>query len=459
MIVEAGGRGLTATAQGPELHARCPAPPEGKRVPSMVILPVGGFLIRNLRRLQEYEDIVKLRMGLDTVLLVTSPALIQEVLVTKQRDFVKGRFLQNTKKVFGEGLLTSEADFHHRQRRLIQPAFNHERISAYAETMMENEERVTGSWTDGLVVDVHEEMTRLTMSIIAKCLFDRDVWSSARTMSEDLTNVIEYFEVLSSPVARLLEALPSARKYHRSVARVDEFVYRMIEERRAMPADAGDLMSTLLAARDRDGSAMADSQVRDEVLITFAAGHETTSNALSWTWYLLSQNPAVEAKLHEEVDAVLGDGRPAPDDVPRLGYATRVLTESMRLYPPAWILVRQAVNDVSLGGYLVPRGSSLVVSQYVAHHDPRLFADPEAFEPDRWTDAMRAALPRFAYFPFGGGARSCIGEPFAWMEGVLLLASISRKWSMARLGGRKVEMLPRITLRPKGGLQMRLTRR
>ena len=431
----------------------------GRKAPSMTIIPTGSFLIGNLGRFYRYPDMVRLRLGIRDFYLVTNPALIQEVLVTKQRDFVKGRFLQNTKKVFGEGLLTSEGDFHHRQRRLIQPAFHHDRIKAYAATMIEHEERATGRWHDGEVLDVHEEMTRLTMSIIAKCLFDRDVESVAKTISEDLTTTIEYFDRLSSPLAGVLERLPSSRKYHDATKRVDTLVYDLIKERRTSPDDTGDLMSMLLRAEDDDGSGMTDSQVRDEVLITFAAGHETTSNALTWTWYLLSENPAVEEKLHAEVDAVLGSRAPSYEDVPRLEYTTKVLTESMRVYPPAWILVRQAVKDSVVGGYSVPRGADLVLSQYVTHHDPRLFREPERFDPDRWTPEMRSALPKFAYFPFGGGARSCIGEPFAWMEGVLLLAAISRNWSMRHVKGHRVEMLPRITLRPKYGMMMTLTRR
>ena len=425
----------------------------------MAILPTDSFLIKNLGRVYRYPDVVHVNLGINDFFLVTSPALIQEVLVTKQRDFIKGGFLQNTKKVFGEGLLTSEGDFHHRQRRLVQPAFHHDRIKAYATTMVEHEERVTGRWRDGEVLDVHAEMTRLTMSIIAKCLFDKDVESSADAISEDLTTTIEYFDRLSSPLAGVLERLPTSRKYHAATKRVDDLVYGLIKERRASPRDTGDLMSMLLNAEDEDGSTMTDSQVRDEVLITFAAGHETTSNALTWTWYLLSENPAVEKKLHAEVDAVVGSRAPTYEDVPRLEYTTKVLTESMRLYPPAWILVRQAVKDCVIGGYAIRKGANLVVSQYVTHHDPRLFREPESFDPDRWTPAMRSALPRFAYFPFGGGARSCMGEPFAWMEGVLLLAAISREWSMRHVEGHKVEMLPRITLRPKHGMKMKLKHR
>jgi cytochrome P450 len=404
--------------------------------------------------------LVHLRLGIDDFYLATNPALIQEILVTKQSDFVKGEFLRNTKKVFGDGLLTSEGNFHHRQRRLIQPAFHHDRIKAYAATITEYEERLTSRWHDGDVVDMHVEMTRLTMSIIAKCLFDRDVESESKTMSDDLRTTIEYFDRLSSPLARVLERLPSNKKYERTIARIDNFVYDLINERRASIQDRGDLMSMLLQAKDEDGSPMTDAQIRDEALITFAAGHETTANALTWTWYLLSENPVAERELHSEVDVVVPKFlTPSAEDLPRLEYTTKVLTESMRIYPPAWVLEREALRDCVIGGYSIPKGAGVLASQYVTHHDPRFFPDPEKFDPDRWTEDMKRKLPRFAYFPFGGGARSCIGEPFAWMEGVLLLAAISRKWKMRHLEEHKVEMQPSITLRPKYGMVMKLQRR
>lgn len=433
---------------------------KGKKPPSMAVVPIGSFLINNLKRIHRYRDVVHLRMGVGDFYLVNSPSMIQEVLVTKQREFVKGEFLQNTKKVFGEGLLTSESDFHHRQRRLIQPAFHHDRIKAYAGVITSYGERSTGSWRDGEVVDIHEEMTRLTMAIIAKCLFDFDVESKSKSISEDLSLIIEYFDRLSSPISALLERLPSNKKYLKAVERTDAFVYGMIKERRASTEDRGDLMSMLLSSKDEDGSDMSDTQIRDEVLITFAAGHETTSNALTWTWYLLSQNPEVERKLHQEVDFVLAQGaEPSFEDISKLEYTNRVLTESMRVYPPAWVLPREPLSDVVIGGYSIPRGANLIVSQYVNHHDPRFFHDPERFDPDRWTPEMRKALPKFAYFPFGGGARSCVGEPFAWMEGTLLLASMSRKWEMRHVKGNRVEMSPNITLRPKNGMLMELHRR
>ena len=417
-------------------------------------------MINNLSKFHRYPDIVYLRLGVTEFHLVTNPAIVQEVLVTRQREFIKGRFLQNARKVFGEGLLTSEGDFHHRQRRLIQPAFHHDRIKGYAGTITAYGERTMAGWSDGSTLDIHAEMTKLTMAIISKCLFDFDVEASTETVSKDLTLVIGYFDRLSSPIAGLLERLPTNRKFVKAAERTDAFINGMIRERRASDRDRGDLMSTLLIARDEDGSSMTDAQVRDEVLITFGAGHETTANALTWTWYLLSQNPDIEKKLHDEVDSVLEEGRhPAFEDIPRLEYTNKVLTESMRLYPPAWLLTREALDDCVIGGYAIPKGADVALSQFVMHHNPKYFPDPEKFDPDRWTSEMRRKLPKFAYFPFGGGARSCVGEPLAWMEGTLLLAEISRKWEMRHVKGHKVEMSPSITLRPKNGMMMTLRKR
>jgi len=431
----------------------------GNKAPSLTMLPIGDFLIGNLEKLRKYNDIVHLKLGVGDFYLATNPALIQEILVTKQRDFIKGRYLQNTKKVFGEGLLTSEGDFHHRQRRLIQPAFHHDRIKEYAKTIVQYEQRLTGRWKEGSIVDIHSEMTKLTMAIITKCLFDKDVESESENLSEDLSTTIEYFNRLSSPLAKVLGVLPTNKKYVKATERVDLFVKDLIKERRKSQEDRGDLMSMLLQAKDVDGSPMTDSQVRDEVLITFAAGHETTANALTWTWYLLSQNPSAEEKMYDEVKSVAGSRSPGWEDLPKLEYTTKVLTESMRLYPPAWVLPREATVDSQIGGYIIPRGSQVIVSQYVTHHDPRFYRDPEKFDPDRWTPAMKSSLPKFAYFPFGGGVRSCVGEPFAWMEGELLLAAISQKWKMHHVEGHKVEMLPQITLRPKYGMMMKLEHR
>jgi cytochrome P450 len=432
---------------------------EGRKPPRMVVAPTTNIIGTVSRVAKKYPEMAEMRSPLFDFYLVSDPELIQEVLVTHHKNFVKGDFLQRTKKVFGEGLLTSEGDFHHRQRRLVQPAFSHARIAGYADVITTYTDRVLNSWKDGQILDIHEEMTRLTMAIVGKCLFNEDVEAESSNLSRSLTDIIEYFNRLSSPFAWLLEKLPSNKRYSRAVERVDKMVYGMIEERRRTGEDPGDLLSMLLSARDPDGGEMSEKQVRDEALILFAAGHETTANALSWTWYLITQNPQVEKKIRQEVDSLLGTRSPGFSDVPNLEYVTNVLTEGMRLYPPAWILTRQAIKDCTIGGYLIPSGTDVLMSQYVLHHNPRFFDSPEKFYPDRWTKEMRAKLPRFAYFPFGGGPRSCVGEPFAWMEGALIIARMAQTWNLSLAQKTRVEMLPRITLRPKNGIKMKVTKR
>jgi cytochrome P450 len=432
---------------------------KGKIAPTIKIIPIGGFFIRNLARFLSFKDIVHVKLGLSDFYLITNPEMILEVLVTKQRDFIKGEFLQRTKKVFGEGLLTSEGVFHHRERRLVQPAFHHDRIESYAKIMVEYGEEVTSQWKDKEVLDIHGEMERLTMRIVAKCLFNSDVEKESKSVAKDLTLIIDYFSRLSSPFARILEKLPSTRKYNFAIKRIDRMIYEIIEERRRTGKDEGDLVSMLLSAKDESGNGMSNIQLRDEVLILFAAGHETSANALTWTWYLLSQNPRVEEKMFSEIKSVLGNSLPNSKDFEKLVFTTKVLTESMRLFPPAWVLVRQALQDCTIGGYFIPKESGVVMSQFVNHRDPRFFENPEEFDPDRWSPELKQKLPKFAYFPFGGGPRSCVGEPFAWMEGVLLLATIARKWRMNHVKGHKVEMLPRITLRPRYGMKMELLQR
>ncbi len=250
------------------------------------------------------------------------------------------------------------------------------------------------------------------------------------------------------------------RRFEHAAGKVDELIYRLIDEQKRTAHDRNNLMSMLVHAKDVDGNRMDEKQLRDEVLILFAAGHETTANALTWTWYLLSENPSVESKLHEEVDRVLGERNIASaEDFPKLEYSMKVLTESMRMYPPAWALVRESLRQVELDGYTIPSGANVVASQYVNHHDPKYFPNPERFDPGRWNGDARNFLPKFAYYPFGGGSRSCVGEPFAWMEGVLVLAQISKEWSMRHVATHKVEMKPGITLRSRYGMKMKLERR
>jgi cytochrome P450 len=358
----------------------------------------------------------------------------------------------------GEGLLTSEDSLHRRQRRLAQPAFHRQRIASYASTMVTYAERTASHWQHGETLDISQEMTRLTLAIVGKTLFDADVESEAVEIGKALTTIIELFNMLLLPFSELLERLPlpHVRRFERAKARLDQTIYRLIEERRQSRSDRGDLLSMLLLAQDDegDGGGMSDQQVRDEAMTIFLAGHETTANALTWTWYLLSQNPEAEAQLHAELDRVLGDRSPTFDDVPHLPYTEMVLSEAMRLYPPAWAIGRLAIQEHPIGDYVIPKGSLVLLSQYVTHRDPRFFPNPERFDPTRWTPEAKASRPQYAYFPFGGGPRRCIGEGFAWMEGVLVIAALARQWRMRLAPGAKIAIQPVITLRPKSGVQM-----
>jgi cytochrome P450 len=323
--------------------------------------------------------------------------------------------------------------------------------------------QIRETWRDGDTLDMSEEMMRLTLGIVGKTLFDADVVSEAKQVGEAMTVVMDLFNTITIPFFELLQKLPlpQLRRFDAAKARLDAIIYRMIEERRRLGEDRGDLLSMLLLAQDTegDGGQMSDEQLRDEVMTIFLAGHETTANALTWTWYLLSQNPAAEAKLHGELDQVLGGRLPTVEDVPKLTYTEMVLAESMRLYPPAWALGRLAMTEIEIGGYVVPRKSLVLMSQFVMHRDPRYFTDPLRFDPERWSPEAREVRPQFSYFPFGGGPRRCIGEGFAWMEGVLLIAGLAQQWQLRLAPNHLVALKPVITLRPKHGMRMTLTRR
>ncbi|HVF27290.1 MAG TPA: cytochrome P450, partial [Pyrinomonadaceae bacterium] len=363
------------------------------------------------------------------------------------------------------GLLTSEEAHHRRQRRLAQPAFHRQRVAGYAEVMVDYAARTSERWRDAESLDISGEMMRLTLGIVGKTLFDADVEKDAGEVGEALTEMMELFNLLLLPYSELLEKLPlpQSRRFARARARLDAVIYRIIDERRRSDTDRGDLLSMLLLAEDEEerGGRMSNEQVRDEALTIFLAGHETTANALSWTWYLLARHPEVESKLHREIDAVLEGGRPPQfEDLARLRYTEMVLAETMRMYPPAWAVGRLAIKDFEVGGYVLPAGSLILLSQYVTHHDARFFSDPFRFDPERFTSEAKDTRPQFSYFPFGGGPRRCIGEGFAWMEGVLLLAALASRWRMRLVPGHTVEMRPRITLRPgKGGVPVTLESR
>jgi cytochrome P450 len=409
---------------------------------------------------REYGDIAGLRILNFKTIFINHPDLIEEVLVANARMYTKGRVLRANRHVFGEGLLTSEGDFWLRQRRLSQPAFHRARIASYAATMVEYAQRMMEGWRSGEERDVHREMLRLTLQIVGKTLFDADVERDAQEVGKSLELLLE----IGANFRRTIFVphwlpTPANLRVKREVAQIERIIYRIIAERRASGRDAGDLLSMLLAAQDEDGSRMTDKQLRDETITLFLAGHETTASTLSWTWWLLAQNPAVEAKLHQELDAVLGDRTPTLDDLPKLVYAGHIITESLRLYPAAWGLARLAVEDHEIAGYPVRRGMGVTMAQWVVHRDPRWYDAPEEFRPERWENDLLKQLPRFAYFPFGGGPRQCIGNTFALMEATLILTTIARKFRLRLVADYPVVPLASITLRPRHGVRVRLESR
>jgi len=410
------------------------------------------FLLNAARR---HGDIVAMRLGRQRAYAISNPDWIKDVLVTHQTQFIKSRMLERAKVLLGEGLLTSEGEFHKRQRRLVQPAFHRERLIGYGSAMVECAAQCREQWTAGATFDVMREMNRLTLAIVAKTLFSADVSAEADDIRGAMSEVLGLFETVLLPFSEWIEKLPlpSVRRFERARAVLDKIIYRIIAERRASGRDQGDLLSMLLLAQE-EGARMDDKQVRDEALTLFLAGHETTANALTWTWYLLSQNPDAERKFHAEIDAALGGRLPTFEDLPRLKYAEQVFSESMRLYPPAWSVGRRNLSEYQMGQYALPARSVILMSAYVVHRDPRWYPDPLKFDPDRWLPENVAARPKFSYFPFGGGARVCIGERFAWMEGVLLLATIGQRWKLRLEPGHPVETRALITLRPKFGMRM-----
>ncbi|GIW08737.1 MAG: cytochrome P450 [Dehalococcoidia bacterium] len=411
------------------------------------------------RLARQFGDVVLVALPGQSLVLVNDPELIHRVLVVDHALFTKGRALQTAKRVLGDGLLTSEGDHHRRQRRLIQPAFHRQRIAGYAATMVDLAARWSARWNDGTTIDLADEMMRLTLAVAGKTLFGADVENDADVVGETLRQLMTLFDILTLPFADLFDRLPfgPSRGWRESRRRLDAIIYRLIDERRRS-GDGDDLLSMLVAARDEHG-AMTDEQVRDEALTIFLAGHETTANALTWTWYLLSQHPTIEAALHDELDRVLGGRLPTFGDLDRLTYTRMVIAESMRLYPPAWAIGRRALDAYQLGDYLVPAGTIVLVSQWVMHRDARYWPDPLRFDPTRFLPEAVASRPRLSYFPFGAGPRICIGESFAWTEATLLLATLAQRWRARLVPGHRVDILPAVTLRPRFGMRMTLSRR
>jgi cytochrome P450 len=449
-------------AAGATTTTRYPPGPSGF-LNQLVYRPGRSPLSFFTQLVKTYGPLVHLRTSGEHLYLVTEPRHIRDILVTNQRLFKKGRGLERSRVLLGDGLLTAEGEQHLRQRRLIQPAFHKERITTYATAMTDYAARAADRWTPGGTIDAAQEMMRLTLGIVGKTLFDADVESQARDVGQAMENVMQSFWIRMLPFADTLERfpIPALRRARAARNTLDRIIYGFIAERRRHPGDRGDLLSMLLMAQDEEdaGRGMTDQQVRDEAMTLFLAGHETTANALAWTWYLLSQSPEIEARLHREVDRVLGDRAATPADLPALAFVENVITESMRLYPPAWIIGRRALAPYRIDDYEVPASGIVLVSPYLTQRDAKYFPDPERFDPDRWTPSFRAALPPFAYFPFGGGTRRCIGEAFAWMELILVVSTIARRWRLRLVPGHPVEPQPVVTLRLKHGLRVVTQRR
>ncbi len=440
---------------------------------STVHLPPGPkshFLIGNLLEInrdplgffsqcaRSYGDVVRFGFGTFPAYLLNHPDLVEQVLVTQYPNFVKSSVYRRGLRILGNGLLTSEGGFWQRQRRLCQPAFHQERVTAYGKVMVAYTNRLLDQWQDGEVRDVHQDMMQLTAAIAAKTLLDEDVTTEAEGVQDAIQAVMDFNAQMSNQyfVPAWLPT-PSNLRYSGAIKQLDTLIYGIIDQRRSSGKDTGDLLSLLLMVRDEiDGTQMTNQQVRDEAMTLFLAGHETTALALTWTWFLLSQHPEVEAKLQEELKTVLSGRTPTVADIPRLRYTEQVVSESMRLYPPLWGLSRVALNDCELGGYQVKAGTTVFLFQWVIHRDSRFFDNPEIFNPDRWADNLKKRLPTFAYFPFGGGPRVCIGKAFAQMEAVLLLATIAQKFHLILPPDQNVVPQPSLSLRPKDGLKMLL---
>ncbi len=416
-----------------------------------------------LRCAREYGDVAAIRLGLTRIFLVSHPRLIEEVLVTNARNFTKHFGIRILRARLGNGLLTSEGDFWLRQRRLIQPAFGRERIAGYAPLMVELADRLTAGWRDGETRDLHADMTRLTLEIIARAMFGADVSEQAVVVGEAVSVLAEALVRRFQSVLRLPPVIPTPAnlRRRRCARQIDAILYDIIEKRRASKEAGDDLLGILIRACDEDdGSRMTDQQLRDEAITLFLAGHDTTALTLTWGLYLLARHPEVARSLEQELDEVLAGRAPTAADLPRLRYTDMVVHEVLRLYPSAYVVGREAIEACELGGYRVPAGGTLLMSQWAVHRDPRWFAEPERFWPERWADGLERRLPRCAYFPFGGGPRVCIGNHFALMEAVLVLASVARRWRVSVPAGEPpVRPRPLITLRPTGPVRLTLHRR
>jgi len=453
----------SASASTAKLRAGLPPGPKGRFLLGSLIEVSRDWLGFYRRCADEYGDVVRIHLAHIPVYLVVHPRDIETVLVTNAGNFTKSADYRALARVLGRGLLTSEGEFWKRQRGLIQPAFHRQNILAYANIMTDGARRMLDSWKDGGERNIHDDMMRVTLEIVAQCLYGAEVSGAAERVGKAMEVVTGKF-VANASLAMLFPfdiPVSLAPREAKAIRELNEIIGKIVRERRASKQPREDLLDMLLRARDDEGKPMSDAQLRDEVMTLFLAGHETTAIALSWACYLISQHPQIEQKLDEELRAVLGDRVPTPDDLPRLRYTEMVLKETMRLYPAVWGIGRRALAACELGGYRVPAGANIFILQWRTQRDARFFPDPDRFDPERWReDPVRSGkIPRFAYFPFGGGPRVCVGASFAMMEATLLLAMIQQKYHLDPVTGHPIEIFASVTLRPKHGICMTAKRR
>jgi cytochrome P450 len=411
---------------------------------------------------EKYGDIAHYKIGWHHIVFLNHPDYIREILVVQNDNFIKERTVRRTKMLLGEGMITAEGTQHRSQRQVAQPGFHRQRIPEYASTMVQEAVRVRDRWRAGEQRDIAIDMMHLTLNVVAQALFATDLARESGNEVNELANAINrimglYNFLVMLPAAEWLVHVrpPGLAAFVRARKRIDAVVHRMIAAHRQRGPFGGSLLDMMLAASP-DRSPDSEQYLRDQVITIFLAGYETVANALSWTWYLLSQNPECERRFHHEIDRELQGRLPSFDDVPRLRYVEMVLAESMRLYPPAWAMGRYARADFQLGEFFMPAKTTVLMSQYITHRDSRFFPDPLRFDPERFTPEGKSRRTKLTYFPFGAGVRQCIGESFACMEGVLLLATIAQKWKLSLVPGHRVEPEPLITLRPKYGMRMQV---
>jgi cytochrome P450 len=405
---------------------------------------------------QQYGDIAHYKIGWNHIVFLNHPDYIREILVVQNDNFIKERTVRRTKMLLGAGMITAEGAQHRAQRQVAQPAFHRQRIPEYANLMVEEAARMRDRWQPGEQRDIAIDMMHLTLNVVAQTLFAADLRDEVDELASAINCIMGLYNFLVMlPAAEWLVHArpPGLAAFVRARQRIDAVVYRMIAAHRQRRSHGGSLLDMMLAASP-DQTPESEQSLRDQVITIFLAGYETVANALSWTWYLLSQSPECECRFHDEIDRELQGRLPTFDDVARLRYVEMVLAESMRLYPPAWAMGRYAREDFQLGDFFLPAKTTVLMSQFITHRDPRFFPDPLRFDPERFTPEARSRRTKLTYFPFGAGVRQCIGESFAWMQGVLLLTTLAQKWKLKLVPGHPVEPEPLITLRPKYGMKM-----